>query len=322
MIMRTGRRTFLQTILVAAVLRDAHAGAPANACDSNSTAEDVTRGLDLSGKTALVTGCTSGIGFEAMRALAMRGAHVIGTGRTTERAREACSGVQGKTTPVALELSDFQSVVACADAVQKLNVSIDMLILNAGIVLDKLEQVNGLERQFVVNHLGHFVLANRLLERVKASPQGRVVSLGSGSHFSAPPGGIQFANLSGKGWAEQGFGGYGHSKLANGLFSLELARRLQGTRATSNCVMPGTVLTDIFRNLPASKADALNSGRKTADHGAATPCYVATNPKLADVSGEYFANCAPAPQSEYQKDKAMAAKLWDVSTELTRDYLG
>jgi NAD(P)-dependent dehydrogenase (short-subunit alcohol dehydrogenase family) len=109
-----------------------------------------------------------------------------------------------------------------------------------------LQQVRGMEMQFVVNHLGHFILVNRLLDRVVAAPQGRVVVVGSMAHAQVPPGGIQFDNLSGQGWERQA---YGHSKLANGLFSFELAKRLQGTRATSNSLHPGVVATNIMRNL-------------------------------------------------------------------------
>jgi NAD(P)-dependent dehydrogenase (short-subunit alcohol dehydrogenase family) len=287
---------------------------PRSSFNEHSTAEEVTAGLDLAGKTAVVTGGNSGLGLETMRVLALRGAHVIGTARTVEKGREACASVTGKTTPVALELTDFDSVVACAEQIQKMNVAIDMLILNAGIVLRRLEQVNGLEKQFVVNHLGHFILANRLLDRVRAARQGRVVTVGSGLHQRAPTGGIQFDDLSGKGWSDLA---YEHSKLANGLFSLELSKRLRGTRATSNCVSPGLVLTNLARNVDASKLPP----RRPVEEGAATSCYVATSPALAKTTGEYFSNCNPAPQSAYQTDAAMAAKLWDVSTELTRPFI-
>ena len=281
----------------------------------HSTAEEVTAGLDLTGMTAVVTGCNSGLGLETMRVLALRGAHVIGTSRTIEKGREACASVAGKTTPVVLELTDFDSVVACAAQIQKMNVAIDMLILNAGIVLRRLEQINGLEKQFVVNHLGHFILTNRLLDRVRAARQGRVVVVGSGLHQRAPEGGIQFGDLSGKGWSDKA---YEHSKLANGLFSLELSKRLRGTRATSNCVSPGFVRTNLSRNVDTSK---LPPAPKSASEGAATTCYVATSPALANTTGEYFSDCNPAPQSAYQTDDAMAAKLWNVSTDLTRKYL-
>jgi NAD(P)-dependent dehydrogenase (short-subunit alcohol dehydrogenase family) len=195
-----------------------------------------------------------------------------------------------------------------------LKAPIDMLILNAGIVLYTLEQVNGLEKQFVVNHLGHFVLANRLLDRVQAASQGRVIVVGSRTHHNAPQGGIQFDELSGEGWFRDG---YAHSKLANGLFSLELSKRLHGSGATSNCLHPGGVRTNILRNTGRSTANF----PKSPAQGAATTCYVATALALAQISGEYFADCNPAAQSDQQKDAAMAARLWDVSARLTNGYL-
>ena len=169
-------------------------------------------------------------------------------------------------------------------------------------------------KQFVVNHLGHFILVNRLLDSVTAAPEGRVVVVGSRSHFNAPPGGIQFDRLSGEGWYTQG---YAHSKLANGLFSLELSKRLQGAGAVSNCVHPGGVRTNILRNIDRSAANY----PKSPEQGAATTCYVATSAALKGVTGEYFADCNPAEQSDYQKDPVMAKRLWDVSTQLTRKYL-
>jgi NAD(P)-dependent dehydrogenase (short-subunit alcohol dehydrogenase family) len=311
------RRQFVYgSVLVGAVSPFAVGATPQSAFGPLSTAEEVTAGLNLSGKTAVVTGCTSGIGYEVMRALALRGAHVLGTGRKIESSRRACKSIRGSATPLALDLADFPSVVACANEIQAMNVSIDMLILNAGILLRDLQQVNGIEKHFVVNHLGHFILANRLLDKVLAAPQGRVVVVGSGNHRDPPPGGIQFDNLSGKGWSNR----YHHSKLANGLFSLELARILRGTRATSNCVTPGATLTDMVRDLPGNTPASLKQ-RKSPAQGAATVCYVATNPALAQVSGEYFADCNPAPQGAYQKDAAMASRLWDVSAKLTRPYL-
>jgi NAD(P)-dependent dehydrogenase (short-subunit alcohol dehydrogenase family) len=293
----------------------ASAETPRSPFSRASTAEDVTAGLDLKGKTAVITGCNSGIGLEAMRVLALRGAHVIGTARTMDKGREACNQINGKATPVALELTDFSSVVACAETIRAMNISIDMLVLNAGIILDRWERAHGLEKQFVVNHLGHFILTQRLLERVTAATQGRVVVVGSGNHRQAPEGGIQFADLSGRDWYKKG---YHHSKLANGLFSLELSQRLRNTRATSNCVTPGPVDTNIRRNLSSPSAPP---NMKTSAQGAATVCYVATHPALAKVTGEYFSDCNPAPQGAYQTDRAMAAKLWQVSTELTRSFL-
>jgi NAD(P)-dependent dehydrogenase (short-subunit alcohol dehydrogenase family) len=312
-----GRRRFIGTVgaaLSVGMHPFAYAATPTSRFGVASTAEEVTVGLDLRGKTAVVTGCNSGIGFESMRVLAMRGAHVIGTARTQAKGEAACGQVKGRATPLVLELTDFQSVVECSRRIRELRVPIDMLMLNAGIVLGEHEQVDGIEKQFVVNHLGHFLLTNRVLDLVKAAPQGRIVTVGSGDHRNAPAGGIQFDALSGEGWYKRG---YAHSKLANGLFSLELSRRLAGSRATSNCVTPGPVKTNILRYVDSST----DHQTKSPAQGAATHCYVATHPALADVTGEYFKDCNPAPQSDQQKDAMAAAKLWEVSIALTKRYL-
>jgi len=317
--MNLKRRHFLQTSLLALCLKEASEAyasppPPHSAFNERSTAEEVTDSLNLSGKTIVVTGCNSGIGLETMRVLALRGAHVIGTARTLKKAQDACDGIRGRTTPVVLELTDFDSIVACANDIRSKANSLDALICNAGIVLNQLEQVRGLEKQFVVNHLGHFILVNRLLDPIKRAPQGRIVVVGSGDHKRAPAGGIQFDRLSGEGWYAKG---YAHSKLANGLFSLELSKRLQGTRATSNCVTPGHVRTNILRNV----GNKYRSHAKTLAQGAATPCYVASNPALNQVSGAYFKDCNPAEPSPLQTDEAMAARLWKISEELTHAYL-
>lgn len=304
------RRLFTHSALAALACSPARAATPFGA---ESTADEVTDGLDLRGRTALVTGANTGIGYETMRVLALHGARVIGTARTRDKAEAACRSVQGRTVPVVLELTEFDSIVACADQIRALDVPIDILVCNAGIVLDSHEKVRGLEKQFVVNHLGHFILVNRLQDRVIAAPEGRVVVVGSGNHRDAPPGGIQFDNLSGDGWYRSG---YAHSKLANGLFSLELSRRLAGTRATSNCVTPGPTRTQILRNTSSSAANY----RKSPAQGAATQCYVATSPALKGVTGQYFKDCALAPQSAYQTDADMAKRLWKVSEELARKY--
>jgi NAD(P)-dependent dehydrogenase (short-subunit alcohol dehydrogenase family) len=327
------RRRFLErsTLLAVAayVGRAGAQDAPRSNFPPDATAEQVTEGIDLTGKTMVVTGCNSGIGLETMRVLALRGAHVVGTARTFERGQEACASIMGKATPVVLELTDFDSVVACAESIRALDAPIDALVCNAGVLQMQLQQVRGLEMQFVVNHLGHFILVNRLLDRVIAAPQGRVVVVGSMSHAQPPPGGIQFDNLSGQGWERQA---YGHSKLANGLFSLELAKRLAGTRATSNSLHPGVVATNIMRNLnftpPAGGGSRGGGGGggggfafEQPAQGAATSCYLASHPSLAGVTGLYFVDCNPAEQSAFQKDPAMAARLWQVSEELTRPYL-
>ncbi len=301
---------------------------PVGPFGAQSTAEEVTLGMDLSGKTALVTGCNSGLGFETMRVLALRGAHVIGTGRTLEKARVACDSVDGNTTPLALELSDFQSAVDCAGAVAEMGEGLDMLICNAGInTFGELELVDGIEKIFVVNVLGHFVLVNRLLPIMREQDSGRVVHVASRSAYrQAPAEGIDFDNLRGEGEFDAGEA-YGRSKLANALFSLELARRLDGTGVTSNSVHPGLVSTNIARTAPTLVRRAFHMLgpliAKTPAEGAATQVYVATSPTLAGVSGAYFEDCNPVIVSgeHHLYDAPMAARLWQEAEEMTSAYL-
>jgi NAD(P)-dependent dehydrogenase (short-subunit alcohol dehydrogenase family) len=287
-----------------------------------STAEEVTAGVNLEGKTALVTGANSGLGYETMRVLAMRGAHVIGTGRTVEKAEAACESIGGgRATPAVLELSNLDSVASCANQVRGMDTPIDILVLNAGIMaLPELEQVNGIERQFFVNHLGHFALTLELLDRVKAAPAARVVALSSSGHQWAPEGGIEFDNLSGERDYEP-MKAYGQSKLANGLFVFELARRLEGTPTTANAVHPGIINTKLARHFPKWQlAFAELFGwvfMKTVPEGAATSCYVAASPLVAGMSGFYFADCNPVVPDPRMEDPVLAARLWEVSEELT-----
>ncbi len=295
---------------------------------ASSTGEEVTAGLDLTGKIALVTGCNSGLGFETMRVLALRGAHVLGTGRTLDKASTACASVEGMTTPLALELSDFQSAVDCAEQVSALGLIPDMVILNAGInTFGDLELVNGIEKIFLVNFLGHFVLVNRLMPQMLQKDSARIVHVSSRSGYrQAPAVGIDFDNLRGEKAFDSGEA-YGRSKLANALFSLELAERLQATGLTSNAIHPGLVKTNIARTAPAILREgfALFGGlvAKSPEEGAATQLYVATNPRLEGVSGAYFQDCNPVIVSgpHHMTDKAMAGRLWSVAEEMTAGYL-
>jgi NAD(P)-dependent dehydrogenase (short-subunit alcohol dehydrogenase family) len=263
-----------------------------------------------------------------MRVLALRGAHVVGTGRTLQKAQDACASVVGRTTPVALELSDFDSVVACAQSIRSLNSPIDMLICNAGMRGSKQrEQVYGLEKHFVVNHLGHFILVQNLLERLYLAWQGRVVVVGSRAAYSdAPKEGIEFGNLRGTSNYSRSRA-YGHSKLANVLFSLELARLLKGSRITSNALHPGIINTEIDRTEPRPFQWAFGVltaiGGKSIEQGAATSCYVATSPLLGNVSGQYFEDCNAVNilGENHIHDIEQATKLWQVSEALTKDYL-
>ncbi|MGI9307878.1 MAG: SDR family NAD(P)-dependent oxidoreductase [Gammaproteobacteria bacterium] len=296
-------------------------GVPIGPFGASSTAEEVTEGLDLSGMTALVTGCNSGLGYETLRVLALRGAHVIGCARTLEKAETACASVEGKTTPLVVELTDLPGVNNAARQVKAMEVPLDILICNAGIMeLPDLEQVNGIEKQFYVNHLGHFALVTKLLPEVLAAKQGRIVNVSSGrATGNAPDEGIQFDNLSGEREYDPSKA-YGQSKLANVLFTLELARRLEGTSATANAIRPGVIATNLGRHLPKWQVIALETVgslfTKTMGQGTATQVYVATAPALATTSGYFFEHCNPIRAGGYTEDTQMAMRLWDVSEEL------
>lgn len=300
-------------------------GVPMSQYDKKTTAEQVLAGLDLTGRTYLITGGTSGLGLESARVLIARGASVLLTGRSLAKATEAAAPLGARCTPLALELEQPDSIVACAAEVMRLGMPIDGLLCNAGImVLGDLRQVRGLEQHFAVNHLGHFLLVNRLLPQVQAAAQGRVVVVGSSAYKWAPPAGIEFDNLAGT----RDFTAnkaYGQSKLANALFSLELARRLEGTTTTSNSLNPGAVDTSLWRHYPKWQQALLAPIKgfllKTPEQGAATQCYVATAPALAGVNGQYFENCNAVVPPPQVRDAALAQRLWSTSEELLRPYL-
>ena len=280
-----------------------------------STADEVTAGLSLQGKTILVSGCNSGLGYETMRVLARRGARVVATARTLQKAKAAADSVLGSTLPLACELSDPASVRACVASLRRDNVKLDALICNAGIMaLPKLEKAYGYELQFFTNHIGHFMLVTGLLDQLTET--GRVVMLSSAAHFRAPREGIQFDNLDGsrgyRDWAN-----YGQSKLANLLFAKELARRFAGTQRTANAVHPGVIHTKLGRHMNPILRVGFGLvgplGLKSIAQGAATQVYVATHPSLAQVSGEYFADCNVARSRRDSRDPELARKLWEVS---------
>jgi len=300
-------------------------GVPVGPFDRDSSAMDVTDGMDLSGKTALITGCNSGLGYETARVLSLRGAHIIGAARTLEKAETACASLPGEATPVVCELSDLQSVAACGQAVRDTGRPLDMAILNAGIMaLQEVEQVNGIEKQFFVNHIGHFTLTSHLIEPLLAAEQGRIVVLSSSGHQMAPEGGIEFDNLSGERDYEP-WKMYGQSKLANGLFTLQLSKRLADTAVTANSVHPGVINTNLGRHFPwYIRVSAKLIGwtfMKSVEAGAGTQTYVATAPALAGYSGYYFADCNPVMPDPRMLDAAQAEQLWTVSEEIAGEHL-
>lgn len=280
-----------------------------------STAEDVTAGLDLTGRTVLITGSNSGLGLETARVLTMRGATVIGTGRTVEKAREALSPLGGKTIPVALELSDPDSVRAAVKAVRALGLKLDALIANAGIMaLPAHEKLQGIEKQLFTNHVGHFLFVNGLIDTL--AEDGRVVILSSGAHKSAPEAGIELDNLSGdknyRPWRA-----YGQAKLANLLFARSLAARFAGTQRVANALHPGVIATNLGRHMGAGTRFGLLVAAplfmKSVGQGAATETWAAVHPDAAKVNGEYLSDCNVSTSSAHGQDKALAEKLWTAT---------
>lgn len=262
----------------------------------------------------------------------MRGAHVLATGRTVAKVKQACAGMRGTITPFELELTDLNSVNQCARTITDLDLTPDIVVCNAGMMtFGELELVKGIEKMFFVNYLSHFVLVNNLLPRLLEQGSGRIVHVSSDSAYKkdsfkqVSSKGIDFDNLRGEGPYDNG-ALYAQSKLANALFSFALAQRLQGTRVTSNAIHPGSVFTNITHAAPESvreQVKAYAARLKTPAQGAATQVYVATSPDLSEVSGEFFVDCNPLviDHPHFLKDESLAQKLWRLGEEMAGSHL-
>lgn len=287
-----------------------------------STAEEVTEGLDLAGRTILITGVGSGLGLESARVLAKRGARILGAARSREKAAAVCDTLGGGAVPLACELAEPASVRACVEEVREKGLVLDVLLCNAGIMaLPERTLAHGQELQFLTNHIGHFMLVTGLLGQL--ADRARVVVLSSGAHAWAPSGGIAFDDLTlANGYSPNR--AYGQSKLANLLFARALARRFAGTKKTANAVHPGVINTNLSRHMspftralaPIAEAIAL----KSVAQGAATQCFVAVHPSVEGVSGEYFADCNVARSSRHSRNEAMGERLWKVSEEIVAGF--
>lgn len=296
--------------------------------DAFATAEQVTAGIDLSGKTALVTGVTAGIGLETMRVLALRGARVLAAGRTRAKAAAAIASLEGVRkdliTPFGCNQEKLSDVAAFADEILALGTPLDIVVANAGVVGKwRRETIDGIEKTFVVNHLAPFVLVNRVLPRITATPASRIVIVSSNAHKRAPAAGIEFDNLS----AARGYffmKQYGQTKLANHLYTRSLARRIAATGTTVNSLHPGRVYTNIFHNLPLPLRALIHTfakrQMKDIPTGASTMCYLAAHSEVSGVTGKYFADNRESVMGRHMDDDVMAEKLWRVSEELTKPY--
>lgn len=283
-----------------------------------STAEQVTEGLNLQGKTFLLTGCNSGIGFETLRVLGLRGAHVIAAARSLEKAQDALERSGSDGTPVVCELSEPDSVRACVQTVKDLHRPIDAILCNAGIMaLPDLQLAHGYELQFLTNHIGHFILVTGLIDQL--TDDGRVVMTSSLAHKQAPKSGIDFDNLKGE-KSYNPWQAYGRAKLANLLTACELSKKFAGTGRSAFALHPGVIQTGLGRHLGLSMRMAMSMGNllffKNIPQGAATQTFLATQSDLQQYSGQYFADCNPAKSTPLAQDEALAAKLWQASEEI------
>ena len=286
-----------------------------------STAEEVTAGLDLTGKTYLVTGVRSGLGLETARVLALRGAAIVALARTREGAATALEASRARGTPVACDLSEPESVREAVRVVAE-GAPLDGIVCNAGVMaLAERTVKHGVELQFLTNHVGHFMLVTGLLDQL--TERGRVVVVSSGAHAAAPREGIRFDDLdASKGYSR--WRAYGQSKLANILFARSLAKRFAGSKKTANAVHPGMVRTELDRHSGTVVRLAYAIGGsvlvKTAAEGAATSCSVTAHPAVADVSGEYFVDCNVARPTRLALDDALAERLWTVTEQLVQGF--
>ena len=272
-------------------------------------------------KTMLVTGASSGIGFATARQLAAAGAAVIMVSRDRTRgaaARDQVAGVAAGPEPVfeAADLSSQQSIRTLAAELHGRFAGIDVLINNAGTASRHRElTVDGLEKTFATNHLAPFLLTRLLLDLLFASPAGRVITTTSESHSSR----LDFDNLLGE-RRYSFFPVYARSKLANILFTYELARRLDGTAVTANCFTPGPTATNFGRG--AGGLMTVMSGMvrvigRSAERSARTAVCLATSPAMAGVTGQYFVHGRAARSKPITYDAAVAARLWAISDALT-----
>jgi WW domain-containing oxidoreductase len=291
-----------------------------NPFGARSTADQVLAGVDLTGKHIVVTGCSSGIGFETMNALAANGAHVLGLARTLAAAAAACKRAGPTCKPVACDLADLESVAAAAAEIRALAIPLDAIVANAGIAaLPTLQTRHGVEMQFLVNHVGHFALVNQLVDMVRDGT-GRIVIVSSSASINrAPPEGIMFDNLDGS-RSYQPFEFYGQSKLAAALYAKELSRRLLGRGIVVNSVHPGatkgTRLNKYLRWPLTAVLAVAKLFMRNAQRGAATQALLAASPRVAGITGEYWADCQIAAGNPLLTDDGLALRLWEVSERI------
>jgi len=301
---------------------------------AHSTVDDVVRGLDLSGKTAVVTGASGGLGLQTTRALAQAGVRVVMAARDPQKNSAAAASLRERIpgaalSPVTLDLGDLASVRACARDILAAHARIDLLINNAGIMACPLGRTaEGCELQFGTNHIGHFLLTCLLADALKQADRARIVCLTSGGHRTSP---VDFEDPHFERRPYNNWLAYGQSKTANALFAVALAERLGGFGITANAVHPGSIHTDLGRHLTEADIRQLTEWAKhgpavefkTPEQGAATQVWAATSEALAEVSGRYLEDCriaevdttpmAASGYMPYALDPEAARRLWHLS---------
>lgn len=276
---------------------------------------------NMQGKVCLITGGTNGIGRIAAQELARMGTTVVIVGRNAEKTAQVVAQIRAATgnqnvDALLADLSSQQEIRRLADEFKSRYARLDILLNNAGAVfMQRQVSVDGIEMTFAVNHLAYFLLTNLLLDTIKASAPARIVNVSSNAHTRAK---IEFDNLQG----ERSFSpaAYGNSKLANILFTIELARRLQGTGVTVNSLHPGFVNTGFGKNNSGLffkiLATVVPLIARSPEKGAETSIYLASSPAVQNVTGKYFVDSKVAQAAPQAADSAIARKLWDISAAM------
>ena len=271
---------------------------------------------DISGRVALVTGANTGIGLVTARELARRGAHVFLACRSASHAQAALDAIRAasgnqKVEALALDLGDFASVRQCANAFLARGLPLHLLVNNAGLAGSRGFTASGFELAFGVNHMGHFLLTQLLLERLKASAPARIVTVASRAHTRTD--GIDWNALRQPTRTRTAIHEYAVSKLANVWFSAELGRRLAGSGVTTYALHPGVVASDVWRSVPWPFRSLIKLRMISTEEGAKTSLYCATAPQCAGESGLYYDKCRVRPASSLGQDTALARELWQRS---------
>jgi NAD(P)-dependent dehydrogenase (short-subunit alcohol dehydrogenase family) len=279
--------------------------------------------MTMDGKTVLITGGNSGIGKETAVGLAKLGANVVFTSRDEAKGAAAAADIGARAGRdvawMTLDLASMASIRRFAAEFLERYPRLDVLVNNAGLMQQhRSETQDGFETSFGVNHLGHFLLTELLLDRVKASAPSRIVVVASDAHRQARSG-LNFDDLQSKRYGA--FDAYGKSKLANILFARELAKRLEGTGVTVNSLHPGTIATGFGRDgdttgIFAFGFDLVRPFFKKADKGAETSIYLASSPEVEGVTGKYFSDCSEKQPTAAAQDDAAAKRLWEISESL------